>query len=86
MPIRRFVNHILNYKETMLKKAVEIIGKIMRNSPLAISMLIDCVNASYKVDENGYQTEANSFEHCCNTDYFKNKIKKKKDNASDIEI
>ena len=80
------VNHIMNYKDSMLKRAVEIIGKIMRNSPLAVSMLIDCVNASYKSDENGYQTEANSFEHCCNTEYFKNKIRKKKDSESDIEI
>ncbi len=80
------VNHIMNYKDSMLKRAVEIIGKIMRNSPLAVSMLIDSVNASYKSDENGYQTEANSFEHCCNTEYFKNKIRKKKDSESDIEI
>lgn len=80
------VNHIMNYKDSMLKRGVEIIEKIMRNSPLAVSMLIDSVNASYNSEENGYQTEANSFEHCCNTEYFKNKLKKNRNNESEIEI
>ncbi len=80
------VNHIMSDKESMLKRCVEIIGKTMRNSPLAVSMLIDCINASYNSAIDGYQMEANSFEHCCNTDYFKNKIAQRRDDQEDIDI
>lgn len=70
------VNHVVNYREALLKKSNEILKKIFSNSPLSIGMLVECINAAYNVEEDGYQTEANSFSHCCNTDEFKNRITK----------
>ena len=40
----------------------------MLHAPLAIGMLIDCTNAAYNSQEDGYQTEANSFANCCKTE------------------
>lgn len=65
------VNHILPTKEEAIDKAVEIIQKIMAKAPLAIGMIIDCVNAVYLSDENGFQTEANSFARCVKSGDYK---------------
>nr|WP_026210624.1 enoyl-CoA hydratase-related protein [Flexithrix dorotheae] len=63
------VNHVVP-KEEVIVKAEEIINKIMAKAELAIGQAIDCINAVYR-DENGYQTEANSFGNCCKTEDFK---------------
>ncbi|MBX2842311.1 MAG: enoyl-CoA hydratase/isomerase family protein [Flammeovirgaceae bacterium] len=63
------VNHVV-LKEEVIVKAQEIINKIMAKAELAIGQAIDCINAVYR-DENGYQTEANSFGNCCKTEDFK---------------
>jgi len=47
------------------------LNKIASKAPLAVGMVIDCINAVYNEDENGYQTEANSFANCCKTEDFK---------------
>ncbi|HAZ26970.1 MAG TPA: enoyl-CoA hydratase, partial [Algoriphagus sp.] len=60
----KLVNHVLPTKNDAMAKAEEIIGKIMSKAPLAIGMIVDCVNAVYLAEENGYQTEANSFARC----------------------
>ncbi len=65
------VNHVLEDKEALLAKAKEIITKIKQKAPLAVGMVIDCVNAVYTTGENGYQTEANSFSRCCGSSDFK---------------
>lgn len=58
------VNHIVSNKEELMDKCHQMLEKITANAPLAVGMLINCVNAVYSFDENGYQTEANSFSNC----------------------
>lgn len=65
------VNHVLPTKAEALGKAEEIIAKIMSKAPLAIGMIVDCVNAAFLPDENGYQTEANSFARCVKSGDYK---------------
>ena len=65
------VNHVLPTKAEAIEKAEEIIAKIMSKAPLAIGMVIDCVNAAFLSDENGYQTEANSFARCVKSGDYK---------------
>jgi enoyl-CoA hydratase len=65
------VNHVLSTKEEAIAKAEEILRKIMSKAPLAIGMIIDCVNAVYLSEENGYQIEANSFARCVKSGDYK---------------
>jgi len=65
------VNHVLPTKEAAIEKAEEILKKIMSKAPLAIGMIVDCVNAVYITDENGFQTEANSFARCVKSGDYK---------------
>lgn len=65
------VNHVLPTKAEAMGKAEEIIAKIMSKAPLAIGMIVDCVNATFLSDENGYQTEANSFARCVKSGDYK---------------
>lgn len=65
------VNHVLPTKEEALAKAEEIIAKILSKAPLAIGMIIDCVNSAYIPDENSFQTEANSFARCVKSGDYK---------------
>lgn len=65
------VNHVEEGKEAALDKATEILTKISQKAPIAIGLVVDCVNAVFNHDENGYQTEANAFARCCGTDDFK---------------
>lgn len=62
------VNHVVSYKEAVIKKSREILHKVMANAPLAIGALINCINAAYHPDEDGYQTEANAFANCCKSE------------------
>lgn len=64
-------NHVCENKDAALEKAEEIIQKIMSKAPLAIGMIVDCVNAVYIQGENGYQTEANSFARCVKSGDYK---------------
>ena len=63
------VNHVTTVEELM-PKCLEIMNKIIAKAPLAVGMIVDCVNAWYDKEEHGYQTEANSFSRCCGTDDF----------------
>ncbi|MDO6391985.1 enoyl-CoA hydratase-related protein [Pontibacter sp. BT731] len=63
------VNHVVPAIE-LLPKCMEILTKIVSKAPLAIGLVIDCVNAVYDKDEDGYQTEANSFARCCSSEDF----------------
>ncbi|WP_226390336.1 enoyl-CoA hydratase/isomerase family protein [Penaeicola halotolerans] len=67
----RLVNHVSPTKEEAKVKTLEILGKIMSKAPLAVSMVIDCVNAVYLSEEDGYQMEANGFARCCKSEDFK---------------
>jgi enoyl-CoA hydratase len=64
------VNHVVPAGEEV-KKAVEIIQKIATKAPLAIGKIIECVNAYYQHDEDGFQREVSEFAECVNTQDFK---------------
>ena len=63
------VNHVVE-KDDLIDKCEEILEKITSKAPLAVGMIVTCVNAFYTHDENGYQTEANSFSSCCKSEDF----------------
>lgn len=65
------VNHVLATKDEAMNKAEEILKKIMTKAPLAIGMIVDCVNSVFIPEENGYQTEANSFARCVKSGDYK---------------
>ena len=65
------INHVCEDLETANTRCKEILGKIMAKAPVAVGMVIDCINAVYQNDENGYQTEANGFATCVKTEDFK---------------
>lgn len=65
------INHLVATKDDGIEKARELLQKIFENAPLSIGMVINCVNAAYSKDEDGYQFEANSFMNCCKTKDFK---------------
>lgn len=65
------VNHVTETKEDAIGLASSILEKIEGKAPIAIELVVDCVNAFFKSGENGYQTEANAFARCCGTDDFK---------------
>lgn len=64
-------NHVCETKEAALAKAQEIVSKILTKAPLAIGIIVNCVNAAFDSDKNGYQTEANGFGNCCKSADFK---------------
>lgn len=65
------VNHVCENIEEARSKCEEILGKIVGKAPIAVGLVIDCVNAAISESENGYQTEANGFAACAKTDDFK---------------
>lgn len=65
------VNHLTENKEAGLEMAAGLLKKIGQKAPIAIGLVIDCVNTVFNHDENGYQTEANAFARCCGTEDFK---------------
>lgn len=65
------VNHVVETQEELSAKCAQIMNKILGKAPLAIGMVINCVNEFYSDSSNGYQTEANSFANCCKSEDFK---------------
>ena len=65
------VNHVVDNEAELIPKCREILQKIIDKAPLAVSMVINCVNAVFDHEEKGYQTEANSFSNCCKSEDFK---------------
>ena len=68
------VSYVANHKEALMEKSSALLHKIIAHAPLAVGMLVNCTNAAYNPNENGYQTEANSFAHCCKTEDLKEGI------------
>ncbi|MEO1051249.1 MAG: enoyl-CoA hydratase-related protein [Bacteroidota bacterium] len=64
------VNHVVDTQEELMTKTWDMMQKILSKAPLAIGMVINCVNALYSAEENGYQTEANSFSSCAKSEDF----------------
>jgi enoyl-CoA hydratase len=65
------INYLVSTKEEGVEKAIEIFNKIFKNAPLSAGMIINCVNAVFSKDEDGFQFEANSFANSCKTEDFK---------------
>lgn len=55
------VNYIETDKNAALEKAKGIINKIATKGPVAVSKVIECVNAYYKECVDGFQTEVDAF-------------------------
>ncbi len=65
------VNYLTESPDDLMAKCKEILGKILSKAPLAVGMVVNCVNAAYDPEQRGYQTEANSFANCCKSNDFK---------------
>lgn len=65
------VNHVEETKVEAIVKAEQLLNTIAGKAPIAVELVIDCVNAAFNPAENGYQTEANAFSKCCGTADFK---------------
>ncbi len=65
------INHVIGEEEDLIEYCRSLAKQIQKKAPLAISMIVDTVNAAFSNEENGYQTEANSFAACCKTEDFK---------------
>lgn len=64
------VNHVVDTREELMELSNKIMAKILNKAPLAVGMVINCVNAYYSPEENGFQTEANFFSNCTKTEDF----------------
>jgi enoyl-CoA hydratase len=65
------VNYLTESQDELMTKCKEILAKILSKAPLAVGMVVNCVNAAYDPEQRGYQTEANSFANCCKSNDFK---------------
>ena len=52
------VNQLVKDKDALVDYCERLLRKITAKAPLAIGMVVDCVNAAYEAEEKGYQTEA----------------------------
>ena len=64
------VNHVVP-QTGLLEFCKDIAGKIMKNSPMAISKAIKAVNANYEDGVNGYEAEIKAFGESFGTEDFK---------------
>lgn len=65
------INYLVDTKDEAIAKANEILAKVAQKAPLAIGLIVDCVNTVYAKEKDGYQVEANSFASCCSSSDFK---------------
>ena len=65
------VSYLVDTEQELIDKCQSILRKIFTKAPLAIGMVVDCVNAVYDPEQSGYLTEAKSFGRCCQTEDFK---------------
>ncbi len=66
--------HLVNKvvpQDKLMEESRGMMNKILSQAPVAIANVITSVNAADNCEENGYQTEANSFLNCCGTEDFK---------------
>jgi enoyl-CoA hydratase len=66
----RLVNHVIP-QDGLLAFCKELAGKMIKNSPVAISASIRAVNAGYRSGVNGYAAEIKEFGNCFNSEDFK---------------
>ena len=65
------VNHVTKDKLEALTKARVLLKKIMAKAPFAIGAVIDCANAVFNRNVDGYELEATAFANACKTQDFK---------------
>ena len=63
-------NHVVPAGEEVAK-AKEIIEKIATKGPVAVGKVIDCVNAFFDKDADGFKQEVVEFANCVSTEDFK---------------
>jgi len=64
------VNYVVPQEE-LLPLCLKIAGRITNNSPVAISYAIKAVNAGFKSNAKGFETEINAFGSCFGTADFR---------------
>ena len=64
------VNNVVPIEELM-PATLKLADKIMKQSPMAIAGVINCVNAFYEEGTNGFNTEVDEFGKCFGTEDFK---------------
>ena len=64
------VNHVVPLAELM-PFCTQLLTKILGKAPLAVGLVLDCVNAHYAKDADGYETEAQAFERAFESEDFK---------------
>jgi len=64
------VNHVVP-QENLIEKCTEILNKIFTKGPVAISKIIECVNAHFEPQHGAFQYEIASFAQCFDTEDFK---------------
>jgi enoyl-CoA hydratase len=64
------VNHVVP-QENLIEKSKEILNKIFTKGPVAISKIIECVNAHFEPQHGAFQYEIASFAQCFDTEDFK---------------
>lgn len=57
--------------EELIPRCKELLQKFLLKSSICISLILDSVQAVYRKQEDGYQTEANGFASCISTEDFK---------------
>lgn len=57
--------------EELIPKCTEILNRIISKAPFAVAEIVQCVDAHYREDVDGYKYELESFGRCCGTDDFK---------------
>jgi enoyl-CoA hydratase len=64
------VNYVVSLPD-LPAKATELLNKILDKSPVAVSGVINCINAYYTEGVDGFAAEAEEFCKCFGTDDFK---------------
>ena len=64
------VNHVVPQAE-LLDFCRQLLTKILGKAPLAVGMVLECVNAHYAKGANGYETEVKAFGRAFDTQDFK---------------
>ena len=64
------VNHVVPLAE-LLPFCRQLLGKILGKAPIAVGLVLDCVNAHYAKDTDGYAAEAKAFGQAFETDDFR---------------
>ncbi len=65
----KLVNYVVPLNELM-KTTTDLLGKILRQSPVAVAGVIACVNAFYKEGVDGFDFEVQEFGRCFGTGDF----------------